>query len=227
MTDELILAIDNGTQSVRALLFDLQGNLVEKTTRVHSGIHLHRTGDVGAGPAGILGYWSVRPASNCGRNRALDKNRIAGVALTTQRSTLINLGEDGQPLRRAITWMDNRRTFGLKPVSGLWGILFALSGMTETVAYLQAEAECNFIRTHEPEIWNKTHKYVFLSGYLTHKLVGRIIDSTGCQVGYVPFDYKKKTMVQQAGLEVAGRAHGPGHSAGSTASRFDPRRDHT
>ena len=30
MTDELILAIDNGTQSVRALLFDLNGSLVEK-----------------------------------------------------------------------------------------------------------------------------------------------------------------------------------------------------
>ena len=29
-TQDLILAIDNGTQSVRALLFDLQGNLLAK-----------------------------------------------------------------------------------------------------------------------------------------------------------------------------------------------------
>lgn len=29
-TEPLILAIDNGTQSVRALLFDTQGNLVGK-----------------------------------------------------------------------------------------------------------------------------------------------------------------------------------------------------
>jgi sugar (pentulose or hexulose) kinase len=63
--------------------------------------------------------------------------------------------------------------------------------MSETVAYLQAEAEANWIRTHQPEIWRKTHKYVFLSGYLTHRLTGRFVDSVGCQVGYVPFDYKR------------------------------------
>ena len=31
MGGELILAIDNGTQSVRALLFDLRGNLIAKS----------------------------------------------------------------------------------------------------------------------------------------------------------------------------------------------------
>jgi sugar (pentulose or hexulose) kinase len=62
--------------------------------------------------------------------------------------------------------------------------------MTETVAYLQAEAEANWIRTHQPEIWERTHKYLLLSGYLTHRLVGRFVDSVGCQVGYIPFDYK-------------------------------------
>ena len=30
MNRDIILAIDNGTQSVRALLFDLQGNLLDK-----------------------------------------------------------------------------------------------------------------------------------------------------------------------------------------------------
>ena len=62
--------------------------------------------------------------------------------------------------------------------------------MTRTVAYLQAEAEANWIATHQPEIWAKTHKYVYLSGYLTYRLTGRLVDSIGCQVGYMPFDYK-------------------------------------
>ncbi len=31
MTRDIILAIDNGTQSVRALLFDLRGNLLTKS----------------------------------------------------------------------------------------------------------------------------------------------------------------------------------------------------
>jgi sugar (pentulose or hexulose) kinase len=40
----------------------------------------------------------------------VDKSAIAGVALTTQRSTIINVDERGQPLRPAMIWLDQRRT---------------------------------------------------------------------------------------------------------------------
>jgi len=78
----------------------------------------------------------------------------------------------------------------LPPVGGIWGILFKLSGVSSTVAYLQAEAEVNWIRTKQPEIWKETHKFLLLSGYLTYRLTGKFVDSIGCQVGYIPFDYK-------------------------------------
>jgi sugar (pentulose or hexulose) kinase len=118
---------------------------------------------------------------------------IAGVTLTTQRGTVVNLDEKGHPLRPAIVWLDQRMTTGLKPVGGLWGLVFKVIRMTETIAYLQAEAEANWIRVHQPDIWAKTHKYLLLSGYLTYRLTGRFVDSAGCQVGYIPFDYKKLT----------------------------------
>jgi len=121
------------------------------------------------------------------------REAIAGVALTTQRATMVNVDATGRPLRPAIVWLDQRRTEGLKPVGGIWGLLFRLAGMSETVAYLQAEAEANWIRTHQPDIWRKTHKYLLLSGYLTYRLTGRFVDSVGCQVGYLPFDYKRRS----------------------------------
>jgi sugar (pentulose or hexulose) kinase len=76
------------------------------------------------------------------------------------------------------------------------GLLCA--GASETVAYLQAEAEVNWIRTHQPEIWQQTHKYLFLSGYLVHQLTGHYVDSVGSQVGYVPFDYKSQTWAKKS-----------------------------
>ena len=33
--------------------------------------------------------------------------------------------------------------------------------------------------------------YLLLSGFLTHRLTGRFVDSVASQVGYVPFDYKR------------------------------------
>jgi len=118
------------------------------------------------------------------------KDGIAAVALTTQRGTVINVDQNGEPLRPAIIWLDQRRTEGLPRLGGLWRLGLVLAGASETVAYLQAEAEANWIRTNQPEIWKNTHKYLLLSGYLTFLLTGRFVDSVGCQVGYIPFDYK-------------------------------------
>jgi sugar (pentulose or hexulose) kinase len=192
MSADKILAIDNGTQSVRALVFDLKGNLLAKS-RVP--IESYSTPAPGLSEQDPLIFWKAvcEACQNLWKISNIKKESIAGVTVTTQRSTLINLDKDGQPLRPAITWMDQRRTLGLKPVGGLWGLLFRLSGMTGTVAYLQAEAEGNWIQTNQPEIWKKTNKYLFLSGYLTYKLIGQYKDSIGSQVGYIPFDYKNLT----------------------------------
>lgn len=195
MDKDLILAIDYGTQSVRALIFDLQGSLLYKSRVL---IESYFSKNPGWAEQHPQYYWE----SLCKACQQLwDKNdssgdlrrRLAGMALTTQRSTLINLDENGQPLRPAIVWLDQRRTLGQKPVGGLWGMAFRLAGMSETLAYLQAEAEANWIRTHQPEIWVKTAHYLYLSGYLAYRFTGRFVDSVGSQVGYMPFDYKRLT----------------------------------
>ncbi len=190
MSKDLILAIDNGTQSVRALIFDLRGNLVA-LSRVP--IEPYFSTAPGLAEQRPEVFWDAicLACQQLWLMPGVRKDAIAGVALTTQRGTMINVDKDGQPLRPAIVWLDQRRTEGLKPVGGVWGLAFALSGMTGTVAYLQAEAEANWLRTHQQEVWDKTYKYLYLSGYLTYKLTGRFVDSVGCQVGFMPFDYKK------------------------------------
>lgn len=187
---DLILAIDCGTQSVRALLFDLQGALQAKA-RIP--IQPYYSTAPGLAEQDPNVYWQAlcQACQELWGKPGAEKGRIAGMALTTQRSTVINLDKGGKPLRPAIVWLDQRRTQGLKPVGGLWGLAFRLTHMTGTVAYLQAEAEANWIRTHQAEIWQKTHKFLFLSGYLTYRLTGLYADSVGCQVGYIPFDYKR------------------------------------
>jgi sugar (pentulose or hexulose) kinase len=192
---DLLLAIDCGTQSVRALIYDLHGQLLLK-----SKISIEPYSSAAPGLAeqepeafwrvlcqAFQQLWTLLPTDT---NNTLSKNRLAGVALTTQRSTMINLDADGKPLRPAIVWLDQRRTPGLPPVGGLWGLAFRLSGMSRTVAYLQAEAEANWLRTYQPDIWQRTKKYLLLSGYLTYRLTGQLADSIGCQVGFIPFDYK-------------------------------------
>jgi sugar (pentulose or hexulose) kinase len=191
MAGEQILAIDNGTQSVRALLFDLRGNLTAKKRIPIEPYYSQKPGWAEQDPDV---FWNAicQACQELWQMEGVDKDSIVGVGLTTQRSTVINLDENQQPLRPAIVWLDQRRTEDVEPLGGLWGFLFKLAGMRDTIHYLQAEAEANWIRKYQPEIWKKTDKFIFLSGFLTYKLTGKIIDSIGCQVGYMPFDYKNK-----------------------------------
>ncbi len=189
MDGDLILAIDNGTQSVRALLFDPRGNLVA-ASRVQLEAYFSEHPSWAEQHPNYFWERLCEACQNLWLEENVSKDAVAGVALTTQRATVVNVDKAGIPLRPAVVWLDQRRTEGLKPVGGLWGLAFKLARVSDTVAYLQAEAEANWIRKHQPGIWRRTHKYLLLSGYLTYRLTGRFVDSVGCQVGYIPFDYK-------------------------------------
>jgi sugar (pentulose or hexulose) kinase len=191
MPDQYILAIDNGTQSVRALLFDLQGNIAAKAQVQLEAYYSDHPGWAEHDPED---YWQA-VCTACQRlwaESGIAKTAVKGVAVTTQRGTVINLGKDGKPLRPAITWLDQRRTEQVPPLSLWWRTAFKLARVAGTVNYFRAQAEINWIKAHQPDVWEQTDKFLLLSGYLNFRLCGRFVDSAGSQVGYLPFDYKKQ-----------------------------------
>jgi sugar (pentulose or hexulose) kinase len=188
--DELILSIDCGTQSLKAVAFDLDGQVQAKARVAHAPYAAPHPGWAEKDPAS---FWEAlcRACRQLWQDRRMDKAAVAGVALTTQRGTVVNVDARGRPLRPAILWLDQRKARHLPPIQGPWRWLFRGTGLHKTIAYFRAEAEANWIAAHQPDIWAQTHKYLLLSGYLTHRLTGEFKDSVGAQVGYIPFDYKK------------------------------------
>jgi len=188
---DLLLALDNGTQSVRALLFDLAGNLLGKGKVELEPYYSTQPGWAEQDPEY---YWQClgEACQQLWQETGIDKSRIRGVALTTQRGSIIHVDKDGKPLRPAIVWLDQRRAEVQKRVPGLWGALFKLAGAEGIIAHLRAQAEVNWVSQHQPEIAENTHKVLLLSGFLTHRLIGRFVDSRSSCVAYLPFDYKKQ-----------------------------------
>ena len=169
--EKLILSIDAGTQSVRAIVFNKEGELLVKSQQFLPNYDAPKPGWAEINPEI---YWdkillAIREVIT---NYPELTAELGGLVLTTQRSTVINVDQDGRPLRPAILWLDQRRQENLPFLPGVWGLIFKTAGLKDTVSYLMSQAEANWIRVNEPEVWQKTYKYLFLSGYLYYKFTG-------------------------------------------------------
>lgn len=190
MSAKKLLALDVGTQSARAIVFDEHGRLL---ARQQVAIEPYVSPQPGWAEQDPEIYWNALTQACCGlwAGHDVKPDDIAGLALTTQRATMICLDAEGRVLRPATVWLDQRRCSAPPDLGPMWRSLFAIAGASSLVAHLQAEAKANWFAQHQPELWKQTAKYLFLSGFLVHRLVGEYVDSTGSQVGYVPFDYKR------------------------------------
>lgn len=183
-----LLAIDVGTQSTRAILFDLDGEI---TAKAQVPIEPYFSEQPGWAEQHAEVYWQAVTQACQSLWQQADPAQVAGMALTTQRGTVVNLDADGNPLRPAIVWMDKRHTESVPKIAAAWRLAFKLAGVSDTIADFQGKCQANWQAVEQPEIWQKTAKYLLLSGFLSYRLCGDYVDSTACQVGYIPFDFKR------------------------------------
>jgi sugar (pentulose or hexulose) kinase len=190
MTKDLLLALDQGTQSVRAMIFDARGELLAKS-QVH--IVPYFSKKPGWAEQDCEYFWAnlCRACQNLWQSYPAYRERIAGMSLTAQRSVTVCLDAAMAPLRPAVSWLDQRRTLAYPRLPLPIGLAIRAAGQKQAIHYFQSKAECNWLAAEFPEIWRATKHFYFLSGYLNHRLTGRRADAVASQVGYVPFDSKR------------------------------------
>ncbi len=184
-----LLAIDNGTQSVRALLFDQYGELHAKS-KVEIEPYVSR--QPGWAEQDPEYYWSSLCEACQQLWPLLDIPRAAieAVSVTTQRATVVPLDKNGHGVYPAITWLDQRQVDSKPALGHLESLLMRVLGAKAQVDNFHVQSEANWLDQHEPEVWKNVDKFLLLSGYHIHKLTGQYRDAIASQVGYVPFDFK-------------------------------------
>ncbi|OQC13226.1 MAG: Glycerol kinase [Firmicutes bacterium ADurb.Bin080] len=199
MNKPLVLSIDIGTQSIRAMLFDKEGNLLHKARVAFNPYYSLKFGYAEQKPEL---YWEkLLEAVNVVRQESGEKWKdVIGIAPTTMRDVCILLDGEMKPLRDAILWMD-RREAEVPNMPGKTKALFKMVGMYETVKKTASGIRANWIADNEPEIWEKAKKFVMLSAYINLKLTGKLVDSVASTIGHIPFDYKNKTWFKENNLQ--------------------------
>lgn len=184
-----VLAIDNGTQSVRALVFDEHGAVIAKSK---VDIEPYVSPQPGWAEQDAEYYWTALCQACQELWPMLDfpREQLAAVSITCQRSTVVPVDLQGDALRPAITWLDQRQVESKPALGPFESLAMQVVGAKRPVDNFHAESEANWIAQHEPEIWARVHKFLLLSGYHTLRLTGHYRDAVASQVGYLPFDFK-------------------------------------
>ncbi|MEN3008393.1 FGGY-family carbohydrate kinase [Pseudothermotoga sp.] len=191
MSSDLVLSIDCGTQSLRAILFDSNGNLISAHKEEYPQAYISPKPGWAEQPLEVYER-SLAIACRSLREKVQKLwNEIRAVCVTTQRDTCVFLDEKGRPLRNAIVWLDQRMARYDVRLPWFYKIGFKIVGMDKAAKISAKKCKYNWVKQNEPEIWRKTHKFLLLSGWLNYLLTGKFVDSIANQIGHIPFNYKK------------------------------------
>ncbi|XMB86819.1 FGGY-family carbohydrate kinase [Mycoplasmatota bacterium WC44] len=193
MSARYVLTVDLGTQGVRAIIFNNKGKLVEKVK--HSFEEPYYSLKPGYAEASVGKYYR----RVCHVIKEIKKscpeifNSVEAVSITTMRDVPVLVDDKGSVLRDSFLWLDQRRAKCEEKLPRKSTLIFKSVNMLDTALNTRKKVKANWIKENEPDIWEKTDKYLLLSGYLNYKLTGKMVDSIGSQIGHIPFDYKKQS----------------------------------
>lgn len=181
-----LLGVDVGTTSLKAAVFEESGRQISSSTVDYT---LITTGDYVEFNADE--YWSIFQK---GMSEAVGDMEISALSIDTQCETIILADEDGNPLRNAIVWLDNRAAEEAKDIEQKFGAknIYDVTGQPEVTATWPA-CKLMWIKKNEPEVWENTKKIFLLEDYLLFKLTGKFVTQKTLQSSSLYFDIRKGT----------------------------------
>lgn len=186
----LVLALDIGTSSVRAALYDHAGNMLPKTL-VRNERALAVTDDGGAEIDAEIAFKQVlRAIDNVLEKSEKVTGEITHVAPCSFWHSLVGVDAKGIPTTPVYGWADTRsrdyvatlrKKFDEKAVHNQTGARFHSSFWPAKLLWL---------RTDNPSIWQQTTKWISFSDYVALKLSGEPLTSISMASGTGIFDIR-------------------------------------
>jgi xylulokinase len=200
-----ILAHDLGTTSNKATLFDSQGNLVASHLQTYA-VTYPQPGWAEQNPDD---WWrAVCSASQAILSEAgVAANEIAAVTFSGQMMGIAPIDSTGAPLCSAIIWADQRATEEAEAISHQCGAdrVYRRTGHRISPAYLAAKIL--WVKNHQPEIYQRTHKFFCAKDYIAFKLTGHAVTDYSDASGSNVFDLTRRAwsedLLADIGLSVA------------------------
>ena len=170
--NELLMAIDLGTSTLKVAVFNLNGNEVAFETTEYDLF----TSSNGIVENNVEIYWEelvklIKKILN--NNPTINPAKIIALGTSSQGETIVPIDKKGKPLRNAIVWLDGRSVKEAKDIANCFDTksLFKITGLPTSEPCWPA-ARISWIRKNEPDIFSKTYKFLLLEDYIIYMLTG-------------------------------------------------------
>lgn len=158
-SDQLIAVIDLGTTGNRSILYNLKGQEIAKSYREFSTI----TDEPEQAEQDAMDWWRTTQETmrEVTSQKAVEPKDIVAVSVVTQRATLVPLSKNGDPLTRAITWMDMR----ISP---------SAEKHEDLVKQRTSLRRALWFKDMQPKVFEKTAKFATPDAFLYYRLTGNL-----------------------------------------------------
>jgi FGGY-family pentulose kinase len=163
-----VLGIDCGTQSLRAALFDLKGNMLASDSQEYP----IRYPEVSWAEQNTEHWWQAARVTvpQVLKQAGVQRRDVAGVSVDGTSCTVVVCDRDGTPLRPVILWMDQRAHDEAQRVTATEDPVLKYVSWQESPEWMIPKAM--WLKANEPEIYERADLICEGTDWLMHRLTG-------------------------------------------------------
>ncbi len=185
-----LLGIDAGTTSMKGMLIDEEG---KKICLVNENYNLITPSNFVV-EFEVENYWEAfkKVVKSVVYLSGVNPRSISAIAISSQGETLVCLDKNGEPLRKAIVWLDNRSTYEAEEIKNEFDIkeVYKVTGQPEVTATWPA-TKILWLKKNEKHIFEETDKYLLVEDYLSYKLTGKYCTDKSLSSSTLYFDINR------------------------------------
>ncbi len=183
----MVLVLDIGTSSMRAVLIDDNGRVIAK---FQDGYELNIISEIEIEQNPNIVIDSVKlTLKEISKVIAKNKYKIDAISLTAQRSSVIPVDESCNPLHNAMMWQDTRTKDICNEFLKHEDEIFSICGMKVTTVF--SASKILYFKRHKKQIYDKAYKLLGFQEYVLHFLTNKFITDTSIASRTLLFDITK------------------------------------